>query len=197
MRQFVNIALDGSSIDDFSKERIAHLFLRYRNEPAQKLEKRIAEIICDHDFSWPWFEKWLDFFIARGFDLSGVGGYMAARTDKKRLREKRTILAGSIIALAYAADREQQLRDGGYPFWILRASDIVAPCPIHDHLDGLVLPCDHPFWQEQKLPVYPWDKCRIVGARSRDMARKLGGDPDKKLPDWVEKPNPKTGTPIP
>lgn len=61
------------------------------------------------------------------------------------------------------------------------------PRPLHLQSDGLVLPPTHAFWRRHFPPIdngvmaYGC-KCRVVGVRSPQQARRLGGDPDKTLP---------------
>ncbi|WP_194094811.1 phage head morphogenesis protein [Marivivens aquimaris] len=96
---------------------------------------------------------------------------------------------------SYAAGRLAQLRAAGYPFLIYRHGDSLNPRPEHLAWDGLVLPADHPFW-EKHMPVNGWGcSCYVLGARSMEMARRLGGDPSKTLPEDWNLIDPKTGTP--
>ena len=99
------------------------------------------------------------------------------------------------IATSYAAGREAQLREGEFPFILYRHGGSADPRPQHQAWDGLVLPADHPFWDTHSPPNGWGCSCRKVGLRSRDAARRLGGDPDKALPDGWDSVDPATGAP--
>lgn len=99
------------------------------------------------------------------------------------------------MATSYAAGRRAQLIAGNYPYWVYRHGGSENPRLLHLSWDGLVLPPDHPFWITH-TPVNDWGcSCYVLGARSLAAARRLGGDPDLKLPDnWRER-DPRTGEP--
>jgi hypothetical protein len=87
------------------------------------------------------------------------------------------------LSTSYAAGRFAQLKQGDYPYWLYRHSDVVQqPRPQHVAWDGLVLPPDHDFWKTHFPPNGFGCKCRVVGMRSPAAAKRLGGDPDKPLP---------------
>ncbi|MDT7533740.1 phage minor head protein [Sphingobium sp. SA2] len=97
---------------------------------------------------------------------------------------------------SYAAGRYAQLVAGKFAFWVYRHGG--SKDPRHEHLhifDGLCLPPDHPFWKIFYPPSDWGCSCYVVGARSVREARRLGGDPDKKLPAGWDAINPKTGVP--
>lgn len=95
---------------------------------------------------------------------------------------------------AYAAGRYAQLQAFG--FWIYRHSDAVNhPRPQHVSWNGLTLPKDHPFWQSHYPPNGWLCHCYVVGTRSAQGAKRLGGNPDKSLPDGWDAIDPKTGAP--
>jgi len=98
---------------------------------------------------------------------------------------------------SYAAGRVAQLREGGFRFWIYKHNDSVAhPRPLHLSWDGITLPGDHPFWNTHSAPNGWGCRCYLLGARSAAGARRLGGDPGRKLnPSW-NKLDPKTGAPV-
>lgn len=98
-------------------------------------------------------------------------------------------------ATSYAAGRLAQLRAGGFKLWMYKHGGSLDPRPQHLAWDGLVLPPDHPFWQTHAPPNGWGCSCRIVGVRSKDVARRLGGDPDKILPDGWDAIDPRTGEP--
>jgi hypothetical protein len=99
-------------------------------------------------------------------------------------------------ATAYAAGRLAQLRDGNFPFWMYKHGGSTDPRPQHLAWDGLVLPPDHPFWSTHAPPNGWGCSCRIVGVRTRDAARRLGGDPDKVLPEGWDTIDEATGEPV-
>ncbi len=101
------------------------------------------------------------------------------------------------ISTSYAGGRLAQLKEGGYPLWMYRHSVAVShPRPHHVALDGVVRPADDPFWNIHYPPNGWGCKCRVVGVRSDESARLLGGDPEKKLPSWVHEIDTKTGEPM-
>lgn len=97
---------------------------------------------------------------------------------------------------SYSAGRYAQLVERDYPLWIYFHGGSKEPRPEHQALDGICLPPSHPFWKIFYPPSEWGCSCYVVGARSERAARRLGGDPDKKLPDGWDKINPKTGTPF-
>lgn len=100
------------------------------------------------------------------------------------------------MSASYAAARYEQLREGGYSLWVYKHSGSAEPRPQHLAWDGLTLPPDHPFWATHG-PKNGWGcECYVVGARSERGARRLGGDPEKQLPDGWDAIDPKTGAPV-
>jgi len=100
------------------------------------------------------------------------------------------------LSTSYAAGRFAQLKQGGYPFLVYRHGAAIEPRVQHLAWDGLVLPADHPFWRTH-CPPNGWGcTCYITGARSKEAARRVGGDPAKSLPDGWQAPDPKTGAPV-
>lgn len=96
---------------------------------------------------------------------------------------------------AYAAGRYAQLQ--AFDYWIYRHSDAVNhPRPQHVSWNGLTLPKDHPFWQTHYPPNGWGCHCYVVGSRSAGGAKRLGGDPNKTLPDGWDAIDPKTGAPV-
>ena len=95
---------------------------------------------------------------------------------------------------AYAAGRHAQLQ--AFSFWIYRHSDAVNhPRPQHVSWNGLTLPKDHPFWKTHYPPNGWGCHCYVVGTRSANGAKRLGGDPNKALPDGWDAIDQKTGAP--
>lgn len=100
------------------------------------------------------------------------------------------------VATAYSAGREAQLREGGFAFQMYKHGGSAEPRPEHLAWDGLVLPADHPFWITHS-PINAFGcTCRKVGLRRREDALRLGGDPNKPLPENWNTIDPKTGAPI-
>ena len=99
------------------------------------------------------------------------------------------------IATSYAAGRNAQLREGDFPYLMYKHGGSADPRPEHLAWDGIVLPADHPFWRTHFAPNGWGCSCRIIGVRSLDAARRLGGDPDKVLPEGWDKSDPQTGVP--
>lgn len=152
-------------------------------ETLQAFRKRFGEIVTRHGWAgWTGDD--------RTTDRPQGGKGVAWRT--------RVIYETNLIT-SYSAGRLAQLKDGGYEWWVYKHSDFVRrPRPHHVALDGVTRRADDPFWQTYSPPNGWGCRCRIIGARGpRDFAR-YGGDPDKPLPEWVGKPNPKStfGTPI-
>ncbi len=100
------------------------------------------------------------------------------------------------MATSYAAGRMAQLRAGGYKFFVYRHGNSLEPRLQHLGWDGLVLEADHPFWDTHAPPNGWGCSCRIAGARSRESAHRVGGKPDKELPDNWKAIDPKTGAPV-
>lgn len=96
---------------------------------------------------------------------------------------------------SYSAGRHAQLVDGKFPLWVYRHGGSLEPRPHHLSWDGLYLPPAHPFWSKHYPPSDWGCSCYAVGARSEAGARRVGGDPDKKLPTNWDAIDPKTGAP--
>jgi hypothetical protein len=106
----------------------------------------------------------------------------AARFAKAQRHRKRILLYLAILGVDWHIERQQQLTEAGFAYYVFRAWD---ECPVHQDFDGLILPSEHPFWQAVWLPTYPGDACHIVGASGPQTAKLAGGDPSKHLPpDW-------------
>lgn len=97
---------------------------------------------------------------------------------------------------SYAAGRHAQLVDGDFGFWIYRHGGSLEPRIVHLNWNGLALPPKHVFWKTHYPPSEWGCSCYVVGARTASMIKRLGGDPDKKLPgDW-NAIDPATGAPV-
>lgn len=97
------------------------------------------------------------------------------------------------ILVGIAAGRRAQLIAGNYTWWVYRHSGAEHPRLHHLALDGIALPPDHPFWRIYFPPNGFFCGCRVFGARTRAGIRRLGGDPDKQLPDGWDRRDPETG----
>jgi len=98
---------------------------------------------------------------------------------------------------SYSAGRLAQLREGNFAFMVYRHNDTVTyPRPLHQAWNGLVLASDAPWWKTHYPPNGWGCRCYVVGARSKDAARRLGGDPDKKPDAAWNKKDAKTGAPV-
>lgn len=97
---------------------------------------------------------------------------------------------------SYSAGRFAQLKAGNYPFWVYRHGGSLEPRPAHLSWDGVALPPDHAFWTTHYPPSDWGCSCYAVGARTAAGVRRMGGDPDKRLPDTWNARDPKTGAPV-
>lgn len=97
---------------------------------------------------------------------------------------------------SYAAGRYAQLVEGQFDLWVYRHGGSREPRPQHLAWDGLTLPSTHDFWRKHAPPNGWGCSCYIVGARSKTGAKRVGGDPDKQLPDDWNAIDPRTGAPV-
>ena len=99
------------------------------------------------------------------------------------------------ISTSYAAGRWAQLKAKGFKYLVYRHSGAEHPRLNHLAWDGLVLPIDHPFWKTH-FPPNGWGcGCSVRGAMTLELARLLGGDPDKQLPEDWDATDLRTGAP--
>lgn len=124
----------------------------------------------------------------------GWHGWTGEGTKKGEAWRTRVIYQTN-MATSYAAGRKAQLQDGGFDLWVYKHGDSRNPRPQHLAWDGLTLAPDHPFWRTHYAPNAFGCSCYVVGARSDKGAQRLGGTPDKTLPDGWDTINPKTGAP--
>lgn len=97
---------------------------------------------------------------------------------------------------AYHAGRLAQLREGNFDLWVYRHNDSVAhPRPLHQSWNGITQPPNSPWWRTHYTPNGWGCECYAVGARTPAAARRVGGDPDKPLPEGWDTIDPKTGEP--
>lgn len=99
------------------------------------------------------------------------------------------------MRVSFASARRAQLIEAGYALWIYKHGGSRDPRPEHLAMNGITLPPDHDFWTIWSPPNGWGCSCRVVGARSERGAHRLGGDPDKALPEWWNRPDPRTGAP--
>lgn len=129
--------------------------------------------------------------IVRERGWQGWTGQGSAAGEAWRTR----VIYTTNLRTSYAAGRMAQLRAGGYSHFIYRHGGSQDPRPQHLAWDGLVLPVDHPFWATHAPPNGWGCSCYLVGARGPATARRLGGDPDKALPEGWDRIDPRTGAP--
>jgi hypothetical protein len=127
-------------------------------------------------------------------ERQGWHGWTGEETERGRAWRTRVIYRTN-MASTYAAARSAQLVAAGFPLWVYRHGGSADPRPQHLAWDGLTLPADHPFWTTHGPPNGWGCSCYILGARSAAGARRLGGDPDKALPEGWDARDPRTGAP--
>lgn len=121
----------------------------------------------------------------------GWTGEGTAKGEEWRMR----VIYNTNVRQSYMAGRLAQLIDGDYPFWIYLHGGSVEPRLQHLAWNGIALPPNHPFWIKN-LPPNGWGcSCLVEGARSESGIRRMGGDPNKVLPEGWDQINPRTGTP--
>lgn len=125
----------------------------------------------------------------------GWHGWTGEGTAKGEAWRTRVVFQTN-MAVSRAAGRLAQLRDGNFPFWVYLHGGSREPRLQHLAWNGIALPPDHPFWLTHYAPNGWGCSCRIRGARSAAGVRRLGGDPDKRLPETWNMADPKTGAPV-
>jgi uncharacterized protein with gpF-like domain len=95
---------------------------------------------------------------------------------------------------AYKKLRHDQIKKAGYPLLVYHSSDGFYCPDNHLAMDGLVVPADHPFWARWLPAHYQRCACYFSGARTEAQARRLGGNPDKPVPDWWKDVDPSEGS---
>lgn len=125
----------------------------------------------------------------------GWHGWTGEGTKAGEAWRTRVIYETNLIT-SYSAGRLEQLRAGGYRYWMYKHSDSRNPRPHHRALDGVVLPADDPFWQTHYPPNGWGCRCRAVGVDGPRSAQQLGGDFNKPLPRGWNTIDPKTGEPV-
>lgn len=124
----------------------------------------------------------------------GWHGWTGEGTKGGEAWRTRTIYKAN-ASTSYAAGRYAQLMERDYPLWVYFHGGSKEPRQQHLDFDGICLPPNHPFWKIFYPPSDWGCSCYVVGARSERAARRLGGNPDKKLPEGWDRINPRTGTP--
>lgn len=124
----------------------------------------------------------------------GWHGWTGEGTKGGEAWRTRTIYRAN-ASTSYAAGRYAQLVAGNFPLWVYKHGGSREPRPEHLALDGICLPPDHPFWKIWYGPSDWGCTCYALGARSARAARRLGGDPDKPLPEGWDVLDPRKGTP--
>lgn len=124
----------------------------------------------------------------------GWHGWTGEGTKKGEAWRTRVIYRTN-MATSYAAGRWAQIREAGYPLIVYHHGNSLEPRLHHLAWDGLILEADHPFWATHAPPNGWGCSCYVSGARSMDMARRLGGKPGKELePGWDAR-DPRTSAP--
>lgn len=100
------------------------------------------------------------------------------------------------VATSYAAGRLAQLKAKGFKYLVYRHSGAEHPRLDHLSWDGLILPIDHPFWLTHFPPIGWGCGCSVRGAMTMDLARRLGGKPEKQLPENWQDIDLRTGAPV-
>lgn len=127
-------------------------------------------------------------------EKNGWHGWTGEATAGGRAWRTRTIYRTN-ASTSYSAGRYAQLVAGDFPLWVYRHGGSKEPRLEHLALDGICLPPDHEFWTIFYPPSDWGCSCYVLGARSERAARRLGGDPGKKLPDGWDRIDPRTGRP--
>lgn len=116
--------------------------------------------------------------------------------NKFQQRDRIIALYRNWMGIRYSQHRRNQLLETNYRFWIYRHGNSLDPRPSHVAWDGVALPPDHPFW-DLHFPPCGWGcTCRVSGADSERGIVRLGGDPERKLPEGWDAPLPETGRPL-
>lgn len=125
----------------------------------------------------------------------GWHGWTGEETEKGRAWRTKVIYKTN-IRTSYAAGRLAQLRAGGFPIWVYLHGNSLEPREDHLSWHRVALPVEHPFWAIHYPPNGWGCSCRVRGARNRAGIRRVGGDPDKALPDTWQEIDAKTGLPV-
>ncbi|TMV09827.1 virion morphogenesis protein [Ruegeria sediminis] len=124
----------------------------------------------------------------------GWHGWTGEGTEQGEAWRMRTIYRTN-MRVSYMAGRHAQLTEGGFKYWIYRHGGSIEPRLQHLGWDRLVLEADHEFWRTHYPPNGWGCSCRVVGARSKEAAKRRGGDPGKALGEGWQNRDPRTGAP--
>jgi len=125
-------------------------------------------------------------------ERNGWHGWTGEGSAKGEAWRTRVVYATN-MRTAYAGGRYAQLQE--FPVWVYRHGGSNHPRLDHLAWDGLMLPREHAFW-ERHYPPNGWGcSCYVTGAAGQRTALRVGGNPDKKLPDGWDRIDPRTGTP--
>lgn len=124
----------------------------------------------------------------------GWTGWTGEETAKGRAWRTRVIYQTN-IRTTYSAGRLAQLKAGGFDWWVYLHGGSLVPREQHLAWHGLPLAPDHIFWTYYYPPSDWGCSCKVRGARTRAGIRRVGGDPDKILPEDWHRIDPKTGVP--
>lgn len=162
------------------------------------LAEAVDKAIADGETIQQFRRRFLEIIQRRGWAGFTGDDRTADRPQGGRGLAWRTrVIYETNLLTSYAAGRRAQLEDGGYTHWMYKHSDFVQrPRPHHVALNGIVRPKDDPFWQTHYPPNGWGCRCRVLGVRSPQQARRLGGDWNKPLPGWVGQADPRTGAPV-
>lgn len=127
----------------------------------------------------------------KGWQISTAG-----QGSKKGEAWRTRVIYKTNLSTSYAAGRWAQLRAANYPFIVYRHGASQHPREQHLAWDGMVLEAEHPFWTTHAPPNGWGCSCSVSGARTREAAKRVGGKPDKTLPEGWQKTDPKTGAPV-
>lgn len=127
-------------------------------------------------------------------EKNGWHGWTGEGTKKGEAWRTRVIYRTN-MSTTYAAGRRAQLLAGNFAFWVYRHGGSREPRILHLGWNGLALPRDHEFWVTHSPPNGWGCSCYVVGARTAAGVRRMGGDPNKTLPDGWQSLDPKTGAP--
>ncbi|MEP1521611.1 phage minor head protein [Ascidiaceihabitans sp.] len=124
----------------------------------------------------------------------GWHGWTGEGTEAGENWRMRTIYRTN-LRTSFMAGRHAQLVAGNYKYWVYRHGGAAHPREHHLALDGIALPPDHPFWRTH-FPPNGWGcGCYVRGANSLRGIRRVGGDPNKTLPDDWDAIDPRTNAP--
>jgi hypothetical protein len=99
---------------------------------------------------------------------------------------RRKIIFDTNVRSAYAAGREEQMRDPVIlerrPYWLWRHRDSLVPRPSHIALDNKAIPADSKFWDVCNLPAGYGCRCAVF-AVSESQAKRMGAQILNSPPD--------------